>query len=67
MYALSTYLNKRCKLYTCNDIPLCQLSKHVSVASPVMCFVGEENDIIDFYFRQKIIGKSCIYKKVCVV
>lgn len=46
--------------------PLCQLSKHVSVASPVMCFVGEENDIIDFYFRQKIIGKSCIYKKVCV-
>lgn len=48
-------------------VPLCQLSKHVSVASPVMCFVGEENDIIDFYFRQKIIGKSCIYKKVCVV
>lgn len=37
-------------------VPLCQVSKHVSVASPVMCFVGEENDIIDFYFRQKIIG-----------
>lgn len=48
-------------------VPLCQLSNHVSVASPVMCFVGDENDIIDFYFRQKITGKSCIYKKVCVV